>query len=496
MTTNHNSKLSRRSFVKISAATAAGLSLLPGMTFSREIVAAAPMKRRFGKINFDVTTLGLGGQASLQWTPKAVDPVKIILKAFALGINYYDTSNLYGPSQENYGKAFRELKLIPGQPGYNKSLRGSIFLTSKTAIRFAKGNYPADSKVRNNSNGDTSQGAIGDLKRTLSQIFGDGQGNYPEGAYLDMFLTHNITSTDQVDALYLGLETPLNLNENFGALIALRDYRDGTNITGLNPKNEKLIKHIGFSGHSSAPVMMDMIRRDKWELLDGMLVAINVNDRRYLNMQFNVIEVAKAKDMGVIGMKVFSDGAMYTKEAVWGNKAEELVFTVGTEAIPSKPLIEYTLTTPGVDTLIIGIGQINDDPSKCQLVQNLQAAQIKPDALTIKQRRDLEKLGLKAKEGKSNYFQVDYKALTPPSNIRFTKQDKIKISWDTAVAGDEPVSHYEILKDGKKIKEIRHFPQVSNEKPFTFETEVSGKEYVIAAVDVSGRKAVSDIFTV
>jgi hypothetical protein len=27
-----------------------------------------------------------------------------------------------------------------------------------------------------------------------------------------------------------GLETPLNLNENFGALIALRDYRDGTNI--------------------------------------------------------------------------------------------------------------------------------------------------------------------------------------------------------------------------------------------------------------------------
>jgi len=126
----------------------------------------------------------------------------------------------------------------------------------------------------------------------------------------------------------------------------------------------------------------------------------------------------------------------------------------------------------------------------------LQAAQIKPDALTIKQRRDLEKLGLKAKEGKSNYFQVDYKALTPPSNIRFTKQDKIKISWDTAVAGDEPVSHYEILKDGKKIKEIRHFPQVSNEKPFTFETEVSGKEYVIAAVDVSGRKAVSDIFTV
>jgi len=200
--------------------------------------------------------------------------------------------------------------------------------------------------------------------------------------------------------------------------------------------------------------------------------------------------------MGVIGMKVFSDGAMYTKDAVWGNKAEELVFTVGSEAIPSRQLIEYSLTTPGVDTLIIGIGQVNDDPEKCQLVQNLKAAQIKPDALTIKQRRDLEKLGLKAKEGKSNYFQMEYKPLTPPSNIRFSKQEKIKISWDTAVAGDEPVSHYEILQDGKKIKEIKHIPQISNEKPFTFETEVSGKEYVIAAVDAAGRKAVSDIITV
>jgi len=38
----------------------------------------APMKRKFGKIEFDVTTLALGGQASIQWTPNDVDPIAII----------------------------------------------------------------------------------------------------------------------------------------------------------------------------------------------------------------------------------------------------------------------------------------------------------------------------------------------------------------------------------------------------------------------------------
>ena len=94
-----------------------------------------PMVRQFGRIGFDVTSFALGGQASLQWTPDDVDPVKIILKAFDLGVNYYDTSNLYGPSQLNFGKAFRELDLIPGT-GYNESLRKSIFLTTKTHIRW------------------------------------------------------------------------------------------------------------------------------------------------------------------------------------------------------------------------------------------------------------------------------------------------------------------------------------------------------------------------
>ena len=76
--------------------------------------------RKFGNTNHMVTTLGLGGQGSIQWTPEGVDPVAIILKAFELGVNFFDTSNMYGTSQTNYNLAFRKLNLKPGETGYEK----------------------------------------------------------------------------------------------------------------------------------------------------------------------------------------------------------------------------------------------------------------------------------------------------------------------------------------------------------------------------------------
>ena len=118
--------VTRREFVRLSAAAAAGLTILPGFRFGLDQLPA-PMKRSFGKIPFQVTTLGLGGQASLQWTPGDVDPVSIILKAFEMGINYFDTSNLYDGSQLNFGKAFRKLNLVPGAAGYDRKLRESVF---------------------------------------------------------------------------------------------------------------------------------------------------------------------------------------------------------------------------------------------------------------------------------------------------------------------------------------------------------------------------------
>lgn len=448
----------------------------------------APMKRRFGKIDFDVTTLGLGGQASIQWTPEGVDPVAIILKAFDTGINYFDTSNLYQESQMHYGEAFRRLNLVPGRDGYNEKLRESIFLTTKSHIRWGQAGFPEMETVQNWTQGDHGEGVIGDLKRSLSQLFGDGKGNYPEGAYVNMVLIHSLNNTDEVDVLYRGLETPLDPDSNFGALVALRDFRDGTNLTGLNPGNEKLLRHIGFSGHRSSPAMIEMIQRDEYGILDAMLVAINPNDRLNMNMQYNVIPVAREKNMGIIAMKVFADGALYSKKAEWSREPSHVVTTVGSESLPSKPMVEYALTIPGVHTAIIGIGHIDENPLNCQLIQNYYAAQVQPDALDEQARREIEKRTRTVKEGRTNYFQLDDEGLSAPGNVRI---EGGKLAWDTAIAGDEPIERYEIFAEGEKIGEVPHTPQTSK-KPFIFPGLKEGALLTVAAVDRIGRSALSE----
>jgi aryl-alcohol dehydrogenase-like predicted oxidoreductase len=497
MKTKPSVQFDRRNFIKTSATAAIGIGLFPSLSGYRS--KQKLLTRSFGRLNHEVTTFGLGGQASIQWTPDDVDPVAIILKAFENKVNYFDTSNLYGPSQMNYGKAFRQLGLIPGMSGYDEKLRHSVFLTSKTHLRVAKGDLNIEG-VNNWSNGPAGSHTIDDVKRSLSLIFGDGKGNYPAGAYLDMVLIHSLSGKAEVDLLYEGLYDTDARADRIGALAALRDYRDGSNLTGLNPKEEKLIKHIGFSGHYDTGVMMDMIQRDQDNLLEGMLVAINPNDKLYFNMQHNVIPVAAAKNMGIIAMKVFADGAMYTKGAHWSNQPSHVVRQVGSSDVPFRPLIEYSLTTPGISTAIIGIGQISDNPEECQLTQNITASQIEPDGLSGSDREAIEKSTNKIKDGKTNYFQMEKGGLTPVHHARIKKLNdrQIRLTWDTAFAGKNPIDCYEILRNNEKIGEIKHAPQISK-KPFEFIDKVEPEEkveYVIVTVDKKDEKAKTDHLTV
>jgi aryl-alcohol dehydrogenase-like predicted oxidoreductase len=449
------------------------------------------MKRTFGRIGFKVTTLGLGGQSSLQWTPENTDPVAIIEKAYSLGVNYFDTSNVYGPSQLNYGKAFKRLGLVPGTPNYEASKRKDIFLTSKTMLRFGKGGDDRK-EVAGRSEGPAGSKALDDVRRSLSQIFGDGSGDYPQEAWLDMVLIHNLNKMEEVDALYEGYENPDPNAPAIGALAALRDVRDGTNRTGLNPKKEKLIRHVGFSGHRDAAVMMEMIQRDSEELLDGMLVAINANDNLYFNMQYNVIPVAAAKKMGIIAMKVFADGAMYSKKAEWSNNVSHVVLEVGSKELPAGQLIRYSLGTPGVHTAIIGIGKISDDPSDCQLASNLKNAQVAPDSVENDERSAIEKIAAKAKDGKTNYFQKSYQELTPPRDVKVAKNSKGNIiTWHTAYAGDAALDRYEIWRDGKFLTEIPFKPQTTK-APYRYEDKSAGDHvgsYAVKAFDKKNRVA-------
>ncbi|MDR0842134.1 MAG: aldo/keto reductase [Acidobacteriota bacterium] len=487
---------SRRQFIKTAAVASSSLALGPYFAFGQAQSAktAKLLKRSMGRLGFEATTLGCGGQAALQWTPADEDPVKIILKAFDLGVNYYDTSNVYDLSQTHYGKAFKELHLIPGTPGYDERLRKSIFLTSKTALRFGKGGWRKPG-LMNASNG-KGQNTVDDLHRSLSQIFGDGAGSYPKGAYLDQVLIHSITGMADVDAAFEGYEKPDPKAETIGALATLIDYRDGTNLTGLNPQEEKLIRHIGFSGHQTSDAMIEMIHRDTRGVLEGMLVAINANDRKNFSMQYNIIPVAAANNMGIIAMKVFADGAMYDKPATWTSRPDMVVRTVGSAGVASGKLVEYALTTPGIHTAIIGTGHIDNSPSLCQLTQNLAGAQVKPNGLSATDRREIERLAATIKEGKTNYYQDAARPLSAPRNPAASRENRgggqtARLTWQTAYAGDEPIVRYEIVRDGKKAGEVAHKPQVTA-APFQFEDKLSdavAHQYRIVTVDAAGRTA-------
>jgi hypothetical protein len=370
-----------------------------------------------------------------------------------------------------------------------------MVLASKTMVRHAKGSHP---EVRDRSNGPEGSTAVDDLKRSLSQMFGDGEGGYPAGAYLDLFQIHNLNTIEEVEAIYEGLDNPDPQAERIGALAALRDYRDGTNRTGLNPKEEKLIRHVGITGHISSPVLMECIQRDTAELIDTMLIAINASDRRYFNHQYNAIPVAAAKGMGLIAMKVFADGAMYAKEARWSRTPADVVLTVGSPALRSQPLVQYSLSTPGITTAIIGIGRIDVEPRFCQLTQNLAAAQIMPNGLAESDRKETEQMSMAAKEGQTNYFQLPSEPLGAPREPQVMQERRgerriARLTWQTAYAADRPIRLYEIWRDGAKVGEVAHEPQTT-QSPFRHEEELADQAshaYRIVTVDVVGRKASS-----
>jgi aryl-alcohol dehydrogenase-like predicted oxidoreductase len=463
--------------------------------------------RRLGRTGRQVTTLGLGGQASIQWPAEGLDPIAIIEKAVRAGVTYLDTSNVYGPSQKHFGEAFRRLGLVPGRAGYDPKAREKLFLATKTHVRSAR--RPPPERFRSDFSEGMVDGfgvstAVDDVRRSLSLIFGDGQGGYPEGAYLDSIQFHNINSLDEVDMLYEGFDDPHPDRPWMGALAAMLDLRDGENRTGLNPKREKLVRHIGITGHWNSAAHIEAIQRDERRVLDTLLVTINASDGQYFGHRHNAIAVAHAAGMGVIGMKVFADAAYYHKDVRFSNNPSDVYYGVGSDALPSAELIQYALSVEGVSTVIIGIGHIDDDDGRCQLMQNLAAAQSKVP-LTAERMAEIEaRVDGAGKHGANGYFQRRAQGLTAPRHVGAEPdtamplfgRTAVRVSWDTAYAGAHAITSYEVLRDGEVVGERPHQPQFSRRR-FRFDDVLEGEaaqqphRYAVRAIDASGARAES-----
>jgi aryl-alcohol dehydrogenase-like predicted oxidoreductase len=86
----------RRNFLKTGGAVAAGF------------LASAMPTRNLGKTGYKVGIFSLGGQAALEKANNFDVAVPIIERALDLGVNYFDTSSIYGGpdrwSEQYYGR--------------------------------------------------------------------------------------------------------------------------------------------------------------------------------------------------------------------------------------------------------------------------------------------------------------------------------------------------------------------------------------------------------
>jgi len=236
-------------------------------------------ERKLGKTDKSVTILGLGGQGSLETQGTEKNCIEIIQRAFELGITYADTSPIYGDgsSEKYYGEAMG-------------SWRKKIFLASKTDIR-------------------DRDGSLKEIEGSLKRLKTD---------YLDLWQIHHLDTIEEVN----------QITKKGGALEAL-----------IQMHEEGVIRHLGITGHSHPPVLLEMMKRHNF---DTVLCPVNIGDRS-MNPPFidTVVREAHQRHMGVIGMKVLAQGYVFHPKGattVW------------------EPLV-YAMSQP-VSTIILGIDTI------------------------------------------------------------------------------------------------------------------------------------------
>jgi aryl-alcohol dehydrogenase-like predicted oxidoreductase len=456
--------------------------------------AAGKLQTRvLGRTDREVSTFGLGGVICL--TEPGDYATGLIVKTIKAGVTFLDTGNSYGSSQLNYGAAFRELNLVPGQPGYQAALRSRLFVSTKLGSRYAI-IRDASAQVGGSRGGAR---ALGELRNALTQMFGDGKGYIPDGAYIDMMHIHNLNTEAAVDMVFEGIDNPGDKSlPRVGTLALLVDYRDGTNLTGLNPDHRKWIRHIAMSCHENPTSVMYAMRKDKNNIFEGLMCTINPNDPNYFCFETNALPVAQAKNVGVMAMKVFSDGVFWGKGEHWGG---EWVKTVGLpDKVPYQDFISYSLSAPGMHTAVIGIGEVdkNNDPQRDQFVANLAACQTARD-LTPRERRDIinQVAGLHGTH--TNFYQRPGSGLQPPQNVKVNRSEDglVEVLWDTAYAAASPLATYEVFRRHDLVARIPCVPQTS-EEPFRFVDNGAkgsfpgGLWYRVRVVDAEGTAADSN----
>jgi aryl-alcohol dehydrogenase-like predicted oxidoreductase len=270
--------------------------------------------RNLGKTGFRAGIFGLGGQGALEVGNNEAIALPIIERALELGVNYFDTSAIYGGPTR-----WSEQYLGKGLKGY----RDQVFIASKTKER-------------------TRDAALKNLDASLKLLDTD---------HLDTWQLHDVGIQEDVDQI-------------FG--------KGGTIEAFTQAQEQKMVRHLGVTGRFRPDVLMECIRRFPF---DTVLMGVNAADKYYYSFEKELLPLAVEKQLGIIGMKVMARGRIlssWTPPPVEKQKHS----WEGTGAIATTPgtltkheTFFYCLTLP-ISTAIIGCDSVEQVEECVQLARS------------------------------------------------------------------------------------------------------------------------------
>jgi aryl-alcohol dehydrogenase-like predicted oxidoreductase len=311
----------RREFLKSSGAVTAAFLASPALANTPHTLPALPNNprtpaamptRNLGLTGFKVGIFSLGGQASLEKPDNFDVAVPIVERALDLGVNYIDTSSIYGgPARwsEQYIGRIMEHR------------RNEAFLATKTILR-------------------DRDGSLRMIEKSLELLKTD---------HIDLWQLHDVGIQANVDAIF----------SKGGALEAL-----------IEMKEQKVVRHLGITGHYRPEPLMECIRRYPF---DTILMAINAADPHHYSFNEQLLPLAVEKQMGIIGMKIPGRSRLlksWTPPSIEQQKHSWEGMTIQTTSagtLTMREAMHYTLSRP-VSTVIVGCDSI------AQLEENVQIA--------------------------------------------------------------------------------------------------------------------------
>jgi hypothetical protein len=286
-----NNNLTRRDFIKTTGAVTAGIILAPTIASAASSFDSKGLPTTMlGKtgVRIPLMVMGLGSRFM---AVSEENGLEILEAALSKGFYYWDTAAIY--KNDNEFSEERIGKILP-------AIRSKIFLSSKVSDRNAD-----------------------DAKRTmeisLKRLNTD---------YIDLYQIHSVTTEDEV--------------KQFGAA-------DGVLPVLQKFKEQGVIRHIGFTGHTSASAMK--LAAEMYNF-DTMLIALN-HQQKGEKFEENPVQFAAGKGMGVLAMKTI--------------RPRETVTSLNPD-----DLIRYALSLKGVTAAVVGIDKKELVTENAEIVRNFK----------------------------------------------------------------------------------------------------------------------------